>query len=140
MTNSSTNKDLKNEIQNIKIVDNQIFKNDEILTRDFITFNNYWQKKHDDKDIQKNMNKLQGIDLKLFRSAKYLGEDNQHVTYWKSGRDLILVLDEQGWLLDAFIFNNRASKVIPTIHPNGDIYLLDYDETEARLYKIPRVW
>lgn len=122
------------------IEQNRIVKDNKVYTRDFKVFISYWQTQHEGTDSPPYAKRLPGVDFMKLSNVEYLGIDEDGNSYWRSYPKRIFVFDDQGWLLDNFFFNHKKTKVIPAIHPSGDIYLLDYNQYRARLYKIPRVW
>ena len=76
-------------------------------------------------------------------SQTYIGEDNDGNKYWciPYNQDAIVILNKYGEIIDIFNYNfGIFGNMLPTVHPSGDIYLLDYDEDYHYLKMIKRVW
>jgi hypothetical protein len=71
---------------------------------------------------------------------KYVGKDSDQNYYWTLDLRIICIFNKIGELIDIFSFDITKTKKIPTIHPSGDVYFLDYDENGCYLYRIKRIW
>lgn len=69
----------------------------------------------------------------------FLGFDNSGNRYWDAN-GAILIFNHNDTMIDAFICSNYSSKTFPAIHPNGDVFFLDYDNDSITLYRIENTW
>jgi sugar lactone lactonase YvrE len=145
MSGNNQNDTLKIEKLNSEDV---IISDDKVKTRDFAIFNKYWKKKREEEK-QLNRNSVQPseqesniYDLNKIPSGyfTYVGKDMAGNYYWDINWSRICVFNEKGSLIQYFRYGKNKSKVLPTIHPSGDIYFLNYDEKGVYLYKIPKTW
>ena len=120
---------------------NRLFYNKELITRDYEVYINYQISKYNSYEEWRSNNPyIINADLRKSNNKTYLGKDTNNNIYWKTGNKRILVFNSEGHLLDKFQYNRDISKTLPAVHPSGDVYFLDYDENEVRLYKITRRW
>jgi hypothetical protein len=125
---------------------NRLFKGNKFITRDYQKFINYWTEKHEQDN--KLMQELQyhkielpeGLKFNEIKNLRYLGEDNDENIYWGYWKHHILIFDKDGWCIEGIDYDRDKTKCLPTIHPNGDVYFLDYDAEGVYLYKITRCW
>jgi len=118
---------------------NRLFLNGELLTRNYKLFYNYWEEMHKSKGLDNNKIKL-SFDYSNLNDMTYLGKDKNENYYWKGGWKWIWIFDKSGFLIEMFEFNGNKSKILPTVHPSGDVYFLDYDEKGVYLYRVKNVW
>jgi len=122
--------------------ENRLFLNGELLTRNYKVFYNYWKDKHERLKYKNRNNKNIKSPQDFLNSGfvmTYLGKDKSNNFYWDANQ-AILIFNKEGWLIDGFISKNMKSKSIPTIHPSGDVYFLDYDQKGVYLYRVKNVW
>lgn len=120
---------------------NRIIENGDIVT---VSYDQYvkFKKEKQKKNPTRSTKKLDisiTIEEYLNQDLLYLGKDNDKNTYWFC-TDLVMVIDKQGELLEAFVPNPVKSRIFPTIHPSGDVYYLTHDQKEVYLWKISRKW
>ena len=123
---------------------NRLFKGNKFITRDYQEFINYWTEKHEqDNKLKQVYHKIElpeGLKFTEIKNLRYLGEDNDGNIYWGYWRHHILIFDKDGWCIEGIDYDRDKTKCLPTIHPNGDVYFLDYDAEGVYLYKITRCW
>jgi hypothetical protein len=115
---------------------NRLFLYGELQTRDYKTFYEYWNELHN--ELYKH--KFNPLKLKSASYATYLNIDTNKNTYWDIGGLYIYVFDSDGWVIELFKYQDSKSKTCPAIHPNGDVYFLDYDVENVYLRRIKNVW
>jgi len=108
-----------------------------LLVRDLDRFYNYW-KNHSDINA---FNKLDITADEIYTyDSTFMGRDNKNNYYW-SNYIAVIVTNSRGQLLDLFLPNApKKSRTRPAVHPNGDVYFLDYDTDWVYLYKVTRQW
>lgn len=117
-----------------------VIKDGIVHTSDFRVFDAYWNHKKKNSTPPEHLFNMHGLGMDIFKKPVYLGSDNDGNMYWNNGKTLILVFNKDGWIIDIFFYEKHLSKTYPAVHPNGDIYLLNYDETKVTLNKITRKW
>lgn len=133
-------KNIESDFYGVSIHSNFLKKGDELITRDFQTYIKYWSDVNSKVKYPNNAIDMTYDDFKKYKNIRYIGEDLDGNLYWLSGRKRFLVSNKDGWFIAGFLYNYKNSKVLPTIHPSGDIYFMNYDSEEVNLYKIPRQW
>lgn len=114
-----------------------------ILTTNYSTYLSYWKEQNLGRTPPENIVNLKrkGVHKGLEGFyAEYLSTDSDGNKYWLVGNYTVLVFDKLGWNIDLIrpkIYSQTASYAV---HPNGDIYILDYDEEKATIYRIQRRW
>lgn len=115
---------------------NSFLINGSMVSRDFEEYYNYW---YNISGIDSGDSYFTNEKIDLLNVTNYLGQDSFGNEYWKIGRYRILVLND-GRFIDAFEYDSSKSRIIPAIHPKGDVYFLSFDEVSIYLYKIPNTW
>jgi len=117
---------------------NRIFLNGVLQTRDYQTFSEYWSEKTESYSMN------QKHKFKPMKSTSngmvYLGIDGKGNSYWEISPKWLMIFNPEGWVIDAIQFDYKKTKTLPTVHPSGDIYFLDYDDNGVYLYRIKNVW
>lgn len=118
---------------------NRLFLDGELQTRDYKTFFNYWVERNNDIKKSGNATEL-SLNPDIFSVAtKFIGKDSNGNYYWND-RKAVIIFNKYGDLIDIFLTVQPYSQFTPAVHPSGEVYFLDYDEEEVRLYKVSRVW
>lgn len=120
-----------------------VFRGDEMLTRDCKTFYYYYNELRNEGEIKIG----NAVDLTVDMDAiwkrrlyeDFLGEDRDGNLYWDISYK-IYVFNKTGHLIDAFEITDMERICAPAIHPNGDIYLMNFSDNKHILSKVSRVW
>ena len=135
--------------KNIKIDEKQrIIIDDEIITSDYEAYYEYYKEQRNMESRNISLNAIANGSLTGFseeylnnlRNIYYLGKDLDKNVYWTLANIYILVFNKFGQLIEAFKFDHKKTKILPAIHPDGDVYFLDYDGEQNYLYRINRRW
>lgn len=123
--------------------ENLIFDDNELKTRNFIDFANYWNKQNNKNNRPINISNL-NIDqhdlLNWGVNFTYLGNDIQGNYYWSQSNTAIIIFNKLGQLLDITVVPVGLTFIMPTLHPSGDIYFLKCETDKISLLKIPKQW
>jgi hypothetical protein len=148
MNESNQNDKLKIEKLNSEDI---VTYDNTVKTINFSIFNKFWKIKREEekKQLSRNGNLLtkepEEMNLDIFKDNSsstftFIGKDSDGNYYWDANANSVCVFNNKGSLIKYFNYDINKSKTRPTIHPSGDVYFLDYDEKEVRLYKVSRVW
>jgi hypothetical protein len=118
---------------------NRLFVNGELETRDYWTFDQFWAEQYPDYPRDKR-HKYPVFSEDTSPYIQFIGKDVKGNVYWNVHNNKIQVYNNQGIVIDRFEYNREKSKTIPAVHPNGDVYFLDYDENGVYLYRVENVW
>lgn len=106
------------------------------ISTNFDDYYDYW---YDSHGVESGSSIFSSDRIGKLNITNYLGIDFNGNEYWRIGSYRILILNE-GTFIEAIEYDSTKSRILPVIHPNGDIYFLDYDEDWVYLYKIENVW
>jgi len=124
---------------------NFIIINGELQNHDYKDFYKFHKKIRQEKELKCKIlnNKLEKFTdayLEKLMEMKYIGKDKNGNVYWQLFSSKILIFNNNGDIIDAFKYDYLKSYISPAVHPNGDIYFLNYDDKNTYLYKINRIW
>jgi hypothetical protein len=130
----------KSGIKSLKIENDLIFYNNELVCRNFGKLYTYHEKntaKSPNKKIYTVNFDLHGVN------PDYFGKDKDGNTYWLNTRT-IYILNDEGSLIDLYKIEEMDADYTryPAVHPLGDLYFIKGDQEKQKhiLYMIPRVW
>jgi len=119
---------------------NRLFLNDELQTTDYWDFLAYWNEIHkQNKETQPPLDFTTKADEFDKTSTLWLGKDLRGNCYWSPNFG-VTIFNKKGFMFDLFIPNMNDRRTVPALHPSGDIYFIDYDKDEVRLYRIRNTW
>jgi hypothetical protein len=96
-----------------------------LVVRDLGRFYDYWSR-IEDLD-ERNLTDTPAEEIYTYPS-QFMGRDANNNYYW-SNYSAVIVSNNRGQILDLFLPNDTSkSETRPAVHPNGDIYFLDYDD------------
>jgi hypothetical protein len=117
---------------------NRLFLNGELQTRDYGTYIRYQK----EKDANYSLNKKHKYMVFSAEQSQVslIGKDKAGNIYWNVMNNDLIIFNSSGFVIEKLKYNQNKSKTLPAVHPSGDIYFLDYDEKEVRLYSVQNVW
>jgi hypothetical protein len=145
MTRSLFNKPESYGLRGLSIDEkNRFFLNDNLVTRFYNSFYEYWDERHkrieSKKDVKASFVKYARQFLSDGVPTEFVGRDIRENSYWQRNNGII-VFDGEGWPIDLFFPKNESSvKTTFSVHPSGDVYFIDYDKNGVYLYRIANVW
>lgn len=119
----------------------RLFLDGELKTLDMDVFYKYYKGQQKIKNIESpTVNFTMTTEDILTGSGKLLGIDNDSNTYWSSWNTDIAVFNNNGFLIDLFVIDEKYISSTPAISPEGDVFFMDYGKDKVSLYKVPRQW
>jgi hypothetical protein len=128
------------KLKNLQVDDkNRIFIDGLLQTNNYTTFYNYLDEKIGNR-INSKMRLNWDISKLNNNEMIYLGTDKDRNVYWHGGFKWIYVFNQEGILLCLFSYDFSNTKIVPALHPSGDVYFLNYDSDTIQISKINRRW
>jgi hypothetical protein len=119
--------------------EDRIFLNGELQTRDFAAFFSFWAKLYkNEKSKLTKTGSYYGLSSASYMD--FIGNDRNSNWYWYIGRKYVIIHNKDGAVISELEIDPEKSRIIPAVHPSGDVYFLSYDDKGVYLYKIARRW
>lgn len=121
---------------------NRIIINNKVITQDFDIYSGFLREQHTINKYtgEKHLDGFTDDYLNRINNLVYLGEDQDKNIYWRFMNSKIIIINQNGYVIGALSYDVEKTRRLPTIHPSGDIYFLDYNTEGVYLYKIIRQW
>lgn len=121
--------------KNFKIdTDGRIFIDGLLKSNKYSEHYFFWQESYPDR-FKMKPNKV----IALNYNYRFIGYDSNDLFYWRSGEYIQVIDFSNGTKVKLFNAVGATFK-IAAVNTKGDLFFFDYDENEARLYRIKRQW
>ena len=114
---------------------NELINSDKIINKDYKKYLDFWKRQHKKNDENHS------DSFAKYSVVTYIGMDKNNWIYFAVDiYKAIIVFDNDGYLVDAFIPRDFRYNILPAVNPEGDIFFINETSINILLYKITRRW